>query len=285
MMTCDQIASVGRIGELVLDYVRNGHATILSTSRCRSPWHLFPPITLDDTGSAYTLLLNPSGGLVGGDRLSIRATLGDNAHVLLSTPSATRIYRSVAEPSVQSVALNVGPGAILEWMPDVNIPFAGSRFRQTIRVTLHAGATILLWDAMASGRVARGERWAFASVENEIRITTASCGYLLDRSHVMPDQKRGRGGFAHDWDYVASLYLVSDAMSAEVWKRLEEQIALTLDDHGGTILGGVSEPAVPGLVIKLVTRSAQDLNTVQEAIWRTIRAHLWETQVPALRRY
>jgi urease accessory protein len=285
MMTYDEIASVGRIGELTLDYAWNGHATVLSTSRCRSPWHLFPPIALDDTGSAYTLLLNPSGGLVGGDRLSIRATLGVNAHVLLSTPSATRIYRSASEPSVQSVALDVGPGAILEWMPDITIPFAGSRFRQTIHVTLHAGATILLWDAMASGRVARGERWAFANVENEIRITTASCGYLLDRSHVVPEERRGRVGLAHDWDYVASLYLVSDAVSAEVWKKLEEQIADILDDHAGTMLGGVSKPAVPGLVIKLVTRSAQDLNTMQEAIWGTIRSHLWDSQIPALRRY
>ncbi|MGH7206371.1 MAG: hypothetical protein ACREI2_09215, partial [Nitrospiraceae bacterium] len=76
----ETLARVGRVGELVLDYSRQEQTTVLSGSQSRSPWHLFPPITLDDTGCAYTLLLNPSGGLVGGDQLSLHAKLGPRAH-------------------------------------------------------------------------------------------------------------------------------------------------------------------------------------------------------------
>ena len=95
---------------------------------------------------------------MGGDRLSIEMTVGPDAHVLISTPSANRVYRSLSETSVQVVDISVGRGAILEWVPEPTIPFAGSRFRQVIHVTLAPGATVLLWDAIASGRMARGER-------------------------------------------------------------------------------------------------------------------------------
>ena len=246
-------------------------------------------MTLDDGGCAYTLLLNPSGGLVGGDRLSVRATLGPETHVLFSTPSANRVYRSVSEPSIHSVDLTVGTGAILEWVPDLTIPFAGSRFHQTIHVKLNPGATVVLWDAVASGRVARGERWAFASLENEVRITTATGTSVLERYCLT--QADGQGeigadlGLAGEWDYVASLYLVNDGLDAEVWKQLEQTLANILGGYGSRVLGGVSEPAVPGLVVKLVARSAPDLSTACERLWAAVREGLWSLPLPALRRY
>ncbi len=119
-----------------------GPRTILTRSSCTSPWHHFPPSYLDDSGCAFTWLVNPSGGLVGGDHLSVEAQLHARTHVLMTSPSANRVYRSLSEPAVQEVRLSVGPGARLEWLPEVTIPFAGSRFRQSIHVDLAPGATV-----------------------------------------------------------------------------------------------------------------------------------------------
>jgi len=285
MAARDETESVGRVGELLLDYVRRDDRTILSHSRSTSPWHLTPPIELDQTGSAYQLLLNPSGGLVGGDRLLIRATIGEGTHVLFSTPSANRIYRSLSEPAMQQVEITVGNSAIVEWLPDITIPFAGSRFRQTIHATLGPGATILLWDAIASGRVARGERWTFADFSNEIRITTAAGQSLLERLHLTPGCEQKGIGMARDWDYIASFYLIGDTVESEKWKRLEEALAAILDGYGERVLGGVSEPAAPGLAVKLVARSAPDLTMVLDRLWMAVRGELWQLSVPALRRY
>ncbi|MEK7293781.1 MAG: urease accessory protein UreD [Nitrospirota bacterium] len=278
-----EFSSVGRVGDLALDYVRQGNRTVLTHSRCCSPWHFSPPIQLDDSACIYTPLVNPSGGLVGGDRLSVRATLGSDAHVLFSTPSANRVYRSLGETAVQTVDLTVGSGAILEWVPDVTIPFAGARFRQTIHVTLAPGATVLLWDAIASGRVARGERWAFTSLENEIRIVTASGQSVLERYALAPSLHGA--GRAAAWDYVGSLYLVGDGVDATRWKQIDAQLAAILDARPGTVLGGVSEPAVPGLAVKLVAKSAPDLSETLDELWQAIRSVLWNLPKPALRRY
>jgi len=278
-----ETADIGRVGELVLDYVRQGARTVLTQSRCCSPWHFSPPIQLDDSPCTYTPLVNPSGGLVGGDRLSVLAALGSDAHVLFSTPSANRVYRSLGETAVQTIELNVGSGAILEWMPDVTIPYAGSLFKQSIHVALAPGATVLLWDAIASGRVARGERWAFTSLENEIRIVTASGQSVLER-YVLAPAVHGVGQAAA-WDYVGSLYLIGDGVDAGRWKQVEAKIAEILEKRPGVVLGGVSEPSAPGLAVKLVAKSAPDLSETLDELWQAIRLTLWNLQKPALRRY
>jgi urease accessory protein len=276
---------VGRIGKLSLEYVRQGDRTVFGRTNCQSPWHLLPPIYLDQTGSAHTLLLNPSGGLVGGDHLSLDIRLRPKAHVIISTPGATRVYRSLSETSVQVARIAVGTGGVLEWVPELTIPFAGSRFRQVIHVTLARGATAFLWDAMASGRVARGERWAFHVVENEIRITTGSRKFLLERYELTPGRDAKEVGLAGEWDYVGSFYMISDAINEERWKRLEESVGEILDGCRDRVLAGVSEPSVQGRVVRLLTKSAPDLSTILQSLWAAARAQLLGLPVPALRRY
>ena len=277
--------SVGRVGELRLEYAQRNGRTIIARSHCTTPWHLLPPIYLDDTGAAYTLLMNPSGGLVGGDQLSIDMRLGGEAHVLISAPSANRVYRSQGEVSIQDIKITLGAGAVLEWLPEHTIPFAGSRFRQTIHANLEPGATILLWDAVASGRIARNERWAFASLENEIRITTAAGQLLVERYALDPATDLGSIGLAAEWDYVASLYVVNDTVAPEVWSRLEARIGLLLDERTGSILGGVSQPAAPGVAVKLLARTAPDLTGALDALWAAVRAELWNLPPVAWRKY
>ena len=258
---------------------------MFARTNCQSPWHLFPPIYLDDTGAAYTLLLNPSGGLVGGDRLSIDMHLGQEAHVLISTPSANRVYRSLAETSVQEIKIRLDQGAILEWFPEHTIPFAGSRFRQSIQVQLGEGAVVLLWDGIASGRIAHGERWSFTSLENEIRIT-ASAGLSTKEKYTLEPADRLRGvGLAEDWDYVGSLFLIGDLVETGTWTSLESVLGEILETCPGQVLGAVSRPAAPGLVVKLVARSAPALTAMVSALWAAVRKELWDLPVMNLRKY
>ena len=258
---------------------------MFARTHCQSPWHLFPPIYLDDSGAAYTLLLNPSGGLVGGDRLSIDMTVGPEAHVLISTPSANRVYRSVSETSVQNIDIRLDPGAILEWFPEHTIPFAGSRFWQSIHVQLAEGATVLLWDAIASGRIARGERWGFTSFENEIWITTAAGLSVKEQYMLKPADRLNGLGLAEEWDYVGSLFLIGDRVETSVWTSLEPTLAEILETCPNQVLGGVSRPAAPGLVVKLVARSAPALTSILDSLWEAVRRALWNIPPVNLRKY
>jgi urease accessory protein len=278
-------AAVGRVGALVLEYVRLGDRTVFGRTTCQTPWHLLPPIYLDESGSAYTLLVNPSGGLVGGDHLSIDLSVGSRAHVLISTPSANRVYRSLSQASVQEIAIEVAEDGILEWLPEHTIPFAGSRFKQRIDVQLHRGAVVILWDAVASGRIAHGERWRFTSLDNQIRIAMPSHGTVQERYVIVPEETGGVG-LADEWDYVGSFFVVGDAVSPAQWTSLESRLASILDEaRDNGVLGGVSQPAIPGVVVKLVARSAPAMTQVMMELWAAVRDVLWQMPPASLRKY
>ena len=279
-------ATVGRVGRLVLEYVRQGDRTVFHRTQCQTPWHLLPPIYLDDSGSAYTLLVNPSGGLVGGDHLSIDLSVGPRAHVLISTPSANRVYRSLSQEAVQDVTITVEKEGILEWLPEHTIPFAGSRFRQNINVRLNTGATLVLWDAIASGRIAHGERWGFTSLHNHIQMTMPSGAAVREQYALAPADTKDGVGLVDGWDYVGSLFILGDAVPAARWTSLEGVLAEILEgqpDRG--VLGGVSQPSVPGVVVKLVARSAPVMTQVVMELWAAVRQVLWEMPAANLRKY
>src|SRR3989442_350682 len=149
---------VGRDGTLALALERRDGATVLGACRYRLPLQVLSPMALGDPAPVVSLL-NPTGGLLRGDRLTIDVTIGPAAHGCLTTPSATKVYRTAGAAAEQRVHIRLGAGAILEWVPDHTIPFAGSAFRQAIDCEAEDGATLILTDAFAPGRIARGEAW------------------------------------------------------------------------------------------------------------------------------
>lgn len=281
----DQTALQRQKSVLSLEYAKRDGKTVLTHSRFSHPWYSFPPLYLDNTGCATTFLTNPSGGFVGGDDLSLVAKLQEDTHVLFTTPSATKVYRTLQSPAVQSIDVSVGPNAILEWVPELTIPFAGSHFDQTINIGLDTGASLILWDALAAGRVARGEQWAFSHFSNQIKITLSDGKSLEERYVLAPTQDTLSLTFEQEWNYVGSFYIISDKVSSSTWEQTKEELETVIERHSRQVLGGVSETSLPGLVVKVMTRSAQELNTVLEEMWNVVRMNLWGTALPTLRRY
>ncbi len=281
----DTGSSQTRKGELFLECAKQNGKTVFTRSRFSYPWYVFQPLYLDQTGCATTFLTNPSGGLVGGDTCSLLATLEKDSHVLFTTPSATKVYHTLDKPAIQSIDVRVGANAICEWMPELTIPFSGSRFEQTITVWLETGASLILWDALAAGRVVRGERWQFSSFANRITILLADGKSLEERYCLSPTHDNPCLPFTQTWNYMGSFFIVSDKVSSPTWERIKQGVTTVLENHSGDVLGGVSEPSVPGLVVKVLTRSAPDLTSVLEQLWRVARMGLWNTAPPSLRRY
>lgn len=281
----DPDSALTQQGELFLECVKRNGKTVFTRSRFSHPWYFFQPLYLDQTGCATTFLTNPSGGFVGGDTCVLQAKLGKDSHVLFTTPSATRIYRTLHKPSTQAIDIHVGANAICEWMPEPAIPFSGSCFEQTITVRLETGATLILWDALAAGRVVRGERWQFSSFENRITVLLADGKSLEERYCLLPGHDKACLPFTGKWNYVGSFFMVSDKVPSSTWERIKNDVTTIFKNETSDVLGGVSEPSVPGLVVKLLTRSAPDLNAVREQLWRVARLHLWNAAIPSLRRY
>jgi len=259
-------ARVGRDGALRLQFERRGAATVVAGCRSTLPLQVLAPLALDDP-AAIVSILNPTGGLVGGDRLSIDVNLAAGTHAVLTTPSATRVYRTDAEETTQSVKLALGPRAVVEWVPDHTIPFAGSAFRQAIDVDMDATAGLILVDAFSAGRIARGEAWRFAALESAVSIRD-QYGWLLHDRFVL------RGPVAKDdpaWDglgcgelhpYFASIAIVGafdlEQLTAEI-RRLWAS--------GGDAWVGVAALARRGALVRCLAASAPALIDTIETCW------------------
>src|SRR5262249_1304251 len=146
-----------------------GPATVLAACRFTLPLQVLAPLALEDDVLALSIL-NPTGAVLAGDRLTIELCAEPGAHALVTTPSATRVCRSEGALATQEVDLCLGAGAIVEWLPDHTIPYPGAAYRQRIRARVGAGATLILVDAFAAGRVARGECWRFSCLESVLTI-------------------------------------------------------------------------------------------------------------------
>ena len=107
----------------------------------------------------------------------------------------------------------------------------------------------------------------------------------MERYEVRPEQESAGLGLLSAYDYVASFFVVSDAIDPERWPAVRDTVAAVLDSLGPDLLGGVTEPPVPGFAVKLVACSAEVLGRVRELVWEATRGELFGLERPALRQY
>jgi len=105
----------------------------------------------------HVYLLHPPGGLVPGDSLAVDVSAREGAHVLVTAPAATKIYRSDGRGSSLVQNLSVAAGAVLEWLPQETIVFEGARAEVATRVDLQGDAAFVGWEIVCLGRPACDE--------------------------------------------------------------------------------------------------------------------------------
>ena len=116
------------------------------------------------------VLVNTAGGIAGGDRLSVEVTLGEGAHLTLTTAAAEKVYRARDDGAKLNISLKVADGARLAWLPHETILFDQARLSRRIDIDLSEGASLVLGEIVVFGRAAMGEtmrrgsfvdRWRF----------------------------------------------------------------------------------------------------------------------------
>ena len=272
----------GRDGFLGLAFERRADRTVLTGRRFTLPLQALEPVDLDGTGAATLLVLNPTGGVLGGDRLETRVELGPGSHVCLSTPSATRVYRSTGAASVQRVVFRVGEGARLEYMPDHVIPSPGARLVQSVEVEMAPGASAVLCDAWAVGRAARGEAWRFDLLDTGTIVRDSEGLLFKDRLILGGAQGWGGLGAAEGMAYVATVACLSP-MHARL-DDLASSLSTLLEGTGLEARAGVTMLARGGVVVRLLARSAPGLQRAIDVAWTGCRNLLWSLGPLALRK-
>lgn len=271
---------VGRDGVLRLTFERRDAHTVLTERRFTLPLQALDTMPLDSGGAAVLMLLNPTGGLVGGDYLRTEVAVGDRAHCCLTTPSATKVYRTVGPVTVQEFFARLGDGAVLEYVPDHLIPSPGAALKQSIQVELGERCVAILFDAFAVGRVARGERWGFAELESALVVSDPRGLRLKDRFRLVPTRRTWAGlGGMEGMDYLATLALLFDGDSGPLASELDTGL-----EGSPGVRGGVSRLARGGLLVRFLAASAPELQATFQRLWALARRALLGHDPPDLRK-
>lgn len=163
-------SGAGWLGRLALELDKTPHGTQLSRSEHEGPLRIQRVLTPEGLDCPHLYLLHPPGGVVGGDRLETRVTLGDGASALCTTPAAQKLYRSQGARAEIHNLLTLGCGAALEWLPSETLAFSAAQALVSTRVTLAPEAAFLGWDIACYGMPARGETFAAGRVQTRFEL-------------------------------------------------------------------------------------------------------------------
>ena len=124
-----------------------------------------------DAGAALgAVLINSSGGLTGGDRISWCVEGGPRTSTVVTTQASEKIYRSSGGVANVAARIAVKAGARLAWLPQETILFQGAGLSRLLEVDVEAGGEVLLVEPLVFGRLAMGERLSRASLRDGWRV-------------------------------------------------------------------------------------------------------------------
>ena len=144
---------------LQLDYAFEGARTVARFEH-QGPLRILQSLYPEGDAVCHNVLVHPPGGLVGGDTLDITATVGAGAHGLVTTPGATRFYRSTGARALQRTRLSVAEGGRLEWLPLEALCYSACQAENHLTLDLAPGGECLAWDVTALGLPHAGQPFA-----------------------------------------------------------------------------------------------------------------------------
>ncbi|WP_162495636.1 urease accessory protein UreD [Caldilinea aerophila] len=237
-------------------------------------------------------LHNISGGVLGGDELTMEVIVEPGAYAQLTTTGATRLYRprKHSRPALQQTWLHVSAGGLLEYLPDPIIPFACARYRQQTCVFLEENAGFFGWEVVTPGREASGERFAYTLLEMDLTIQAIEPNESAEFPSLLPIAlERVRLELTHQslgsplrlglYSYYANFYACRVGVSAARWRELEEQLFELAESlsQAGQCIWGVSTLVAHGISVRGMASQSRALLQNLPRFWQKARCFLYGT--------
>lgn len=278
------------MGELeLLVAVRHGRS-VAAHQYHRGALRVLRPHYLDDSGQVCYVLVNPGGAYLGADLYVIDVEVGDGAKLLLTTQSATKIYRTPGSFAEQRTTLRLGEGAQLELAPDQLIAYREASYRQDTHITVRPSSSLIIAEVVTPGWSPDGSSFRYEELRlrTEIRVESGSgadSGLLaLDNVLIRPSGHDVTGmAFMEGFSHLGSLIVVDPRVD----QALADELHAVTEGHDA--YSGVSLTSTlagtTGLVLRSLSNSTEELNRLLSACAALLRKR-WYGQDPLnLRKY
>ena len=259
---------------LQLDYTLEGTRTVARHAH-NGPLRILQSLYPEGDAVCHNVLAHPPGGLVGGDTLDITATVGPGAHGLVTTPGATRFYRSTGERALQRTHLTLAEGARLEWLPLEALCYNACNAENHLTLNLAPGAECMGWDVTALGLPHAGQPFETGRFVQHIEAP----GLWLERGvidaadHRLLESPLGLAGQR----CMASLFFVT----GRPLDRARRDTALdaaraVMDAHALKATAGATSPNGQVVVVRALAPQVEPAMQLLRQVRAAWRAALWQ---------
>lgn len=238
----------------VVAAARDDGRTFIAEQSFRAPFHVSKPYW---NGSVLHLqVVNATAGVLAGDKLELDVRVRTGAAVLITTPAATRAFMMQRGVASCTQVLEVESGGWLEYAPEPLYPHADCDYRQVTQLDLAPGSEAVFVDALAPGRVGRGESWAWRHLDLALDVRVEGEPVLRERLDASGESMR-RAAVFHGTPaaWIATVVVLSGRLSAgdSVWDRIR-----ALDGRDGGWVGVTGLPR-DGWIVRVLAPDGQAL--------------------------
>ncbi|MFC5496954.1 urease accessory protein UreD [Caenimonas terrae] len=223
----------------------------------------------------HNVVVHPPGGLVGGDTLEIAVRAGEGAHGLITTPGATRFYRSDGEPALQATRLELEAGARMEWLPLEAICYSGCLAENRLRMELAPGSELIGWDVTALGLPEAGQPFERGTLLQHLELP----GHWLERGRIdSADARLLDGPLGLDGKRcLATLFLVAGSDIPRPRRELALELARgCIEAHPLAASAGATAPGPRVIAVRVLAPLVEPALALLKAVRACWRTSLWE---------
>jgi urease accessory protein len=254
-------------GKINLIYKNNNNKTELSSSFSQSPFKIQQSFYPEGNTICHNVILHTAGGMVGGDRLSQNIHLNENAQSLITTPAASKIYRSNGKIALQNINITLENDSILEYLPQEMIIFDGAKYNQHNIINLQDNSKVFLWDIVRFGRTARGEIFKEGNWQSKLEILHQEKPLYIDNIYLEGEQNlfNNLSGLNGN-PILGTLIYVGEIINSETLNDIRQlcQNSLSNGESGVTEL-------IKGISCRYLGNSTMEVKNLFFQIWQLLR--------------
>jgi urease accessory protein len=214
------------------------------------------------------VLLNTSGGIVGGDRLSLKIQWGAATQAAVTTQACEKLYRAADCAATVRTELDVDEGATAEWLPQETIVFDRAMVERDLQVRLAIGATFTGLESIILGRAEMGETVQQAYLRDGWRVWRSNRLIYADALNMRGDigEMLARAPTLQGQTAFASLLHIGPRAESEL-QNVRDALSDTECVSGASAWNGL-------LSVRLVARDSAALRRSLARVLNVIRGNL-----------
>lgn len=273
-------------GELRLRIGRRSGKDIATGQYHQGALRILRPHYLDDTAQVCYTIVNPGGGYLGADRYGIEIELEAGSSLLLTTQSATKVYRTPQGEATQDLVIRLASGAVLEYLPDQLIAYREASYRQETVVDMAADASLVLFEILTPGWSPDGKLFRYDQLRLRTEVRVAGKLAVLDNLWVQPaEQSIDSQLYFQQHTHVGMLLAVDARIDDELVTLLREEAYAIAAQQRDEVQVGVSATAMSGVAVRTLGSSTESASAVMLGIVNLLRERFRGQGPVNLRKY